>query len=235
MNIRFACQECGKEYKVSSQFAGKMVKCKKCGNKVRVPTEPEKVSKREKATSARSSPKPAGGSSSSSTSTRGSAEKKRSKRLSKRSKSASEDEAPVASKKRVKAKMAPPGAETIAVPIPDISKEMKLYERKKKDDKVMPRGTGRLVLFVDGKASKSYRLDGKAVVIGRAKGAGVKLEDASVSNEHVKLELRLGKFTATDLKSRNGLVVNGRKLRRASLKSGDVIQLGTATLRIDCG
>ena len=50
-----------------------------------------------------------------------------------------------------------------------------------------------------------------------------------------KMEVRLGKFTATDLKSVNGLIVNGKPVRRASLNDGDIIQLGEAILRIDCG
>ena len=53
--------------------------------------------------------------------------------------------------------------------------------------------------------------------IGRAESCGVTLENQSVSGEHVKLEYKLGTFIATDLQSTNGLVVNGRTVRRASL------------------
>jgi pSer/pThr/pTyr-binding forkhead associated (FHA) protein len=45
----------------------------------------------------------------------------------------------------------------------------------------------------------------------------------------------MGMFIATDTGSTNGLAVNGKKVRRASLKDGDVLQLGDVVLRIDCG
>ena len=99
----------------------------------------------------------------------------------------------------------------------------------------MARGAGRLVYFEAGKAKKSYRLDGKTRVVGRGGDCEICIDDASLSEKHCKIEVRLGKFTATDLKSSNGLIVNHKKVRRASLKNGDLIQLGRAVLRIDCG
>ena len=40
MSIKFACS-CGKAYKVPEKFAGKRVKCKQCGEAIRVPSESE--------------------------------------------------------------------------------------------------------------------------------------------------------------------------------------------------
>lgn len=114
--------------------------------------------------------------------------------------------------------------------------EKKRYEKKKKDEKKMERGTGRLVYFKDGKAVKSYRVDKEAKrIVGRNDDCEISIDDDSVSARHFRIEVRLGKFIATDLKSSNGLVVNGQTVRRASLSDGDLIQCGEAVFRIDCG
>lgn len=209
MNIRFNCADCGKEYKVPAKFAGKKVKCKKCGAKIRVPdgdedSAPKTPSKKVK-----------------STSTSAKTEKKASAKVKKPAKSAKV------------LKKSSGGTEIIEVP--DIEAEKKLYESKKKEEKKMSRGTGRLVYFKDGKAVKSFRLDSDTRVIGRGAGCDVTIDDASVSEEHIKIEVRLGKFIATDLRSSNGLIVNHKKVRRSGLVNGDLIQLGRVVLRIDCG
>lgn len=209
MNIRFNCADCGKEYKVPAKFAGKKVKCKKCGAKIRVPdgdedSAPKTPSKKVK-----------------STSTSAKTEKKASAKVKKPAKSAKV------------LKKSSGGTEIIEVP--DIEAEKKLYESKKKEEKKMSRGTGRLVYFKDGKAVKSFRLDSETRVVGRGAGCDVTIDDASVSDEHIKIEVRLGKFIATDLRSSNGLIVNHKKVRRSGLVNGDLIQLGRVVLRIDCG
>ena len=209
MNIRFNCADCGKEYKVPAKFAGKKVKCKKCGAKIRVPdgdedSAPKTPSKKVK-----------------STSTSAKTEKKASAKVKKPAKSAKV------------LKKSSGGTEIIEVP--DIEAEKKLYESKKKEEKKMSRGTGRLVYFKDGKAVKSFRLDSETRVVGRGAGCDVTIDDASLSEEHIKIEVRLGKFIATDLRSSNGLIVNHKKVRRSGLVNGDLIQLGRVVLRIDCG
>ena len=215
MNIRFDCADCGKEYKVPAKFAGKKVKCKKCGAKIRVPEEgadsnSEKTpSKKVKASA-----------------TSAKAEKKEASTSTKVAKKPKAKSAKVLKKS---------SGGTAIIEIPDIEAERKIYESKKKEEKKMTRGTGRLVYFQDGKAVKSFRLDTDTRVIGRGSGCDVLIDDDSLSDQHIKIEVRLGKFIATDLKSSNGLVVNHKKVRRSGLKNGDLIQLGRVVLRIDCG
>lgn len=213
MNIRFNCADCGKEYKVPAKFAGKKVKCKKCGAKIRVPDGDE----------AESTPKTSSKKVKSPSSSAKTEKKAASAKVSKKTKKTS---AKVLKKS---------SGGTEVIEIPDIEAEKKLYEAKKKEEKKMNRGTGRLVYFKDGKAVKSYRLDGETRIIGRGAGCEVSIDDASLSDQHIKIEVRLGKFIATDLKSSNGLVVNHKKVRRSALVNGDIIQLGRAVLRIDCG
>lgn len=212
--IKFAC-ECGKAYKVPDKFAGKRVKCKNCGETVAVPSASEQISSaRAAAVSQRSLS--SGGSS---------------KRVAAES-GGSAKQAKVSSA-RLGTPVRRPGGDTQAVEAIDLTPELKKYQRKR--DEEMARGTGKLVLFEDGKATKSFRLDKEPKTLGRGSSNDIVVEKKSISKSHLKLEFMMGMYIATDTQSTNGLVVNGKKVRRASLKDGDVIQLGDVVLRIDCG
>jgi pSer/pThr/pTyr-binding forkhead associated (FHA) protein len=55
------------------------------------------------------------------------------------------------------------------------------------------------------------------------------VDDAKVSRSHAELQLRDGRWLLVDLESRNGTIVNGRRIRRHPLKDGDRIQFGEMT------
>jgi pSer/pThr/pTyr-binding forkhead associated (FHA) protein len=79
-----------------------------------------------------------------------------------------------------------------------------------------------------------YELQGVAT-LGRAASARVVLEDSSVSAQHALLRPVDGIWTIEDLGSRNGTLVNGRKITGAvDLSCGDSIQLGRVHLRLMC-
>lgn len=217
-SIRFSCDDCGKGYKVPDKFAGKKVKCKECGNAMKVPME-------------------SASSDSSKTSKPASKSAKSPKASAKSPKAESKPQArPAKAAKGTPKAKGKTATGTVVLEAPeDISSKLKLYENKREDSS-HARGEGRLVLFVDDKPSKSYRLDkGESMVVGRDEGCDIVIEDDSVSGEHCKVEYRLGKFIMTDKRSSNGLIVNEKAVRRASLNNGDIIQLGRAILRIDCG
>lgn len=211
--IKFSC-ECGKAYKVPDKFAGKRVRCKNCGETVAVPSASEQISSaRAAAVSQRSVV--------SGSSKRVAAESGRSATK-------------IASARLGSAQPAKrPGGDTQVVEAIDLQPEMKKYVRKR--DEEMARGTGKLVLFEDGKATKSFRLDKEPKTLGRSSSCDIQLPMKSISKNHLKFEYMMGMFICTDTQSTNGLVVNGKKIRRASLKDGDVLQLGDVVLRIDCG
>lgn len=214
--IKFSC-DCGKAYKVPEEFAGKKVKCKQCGESILVPSASESVnSARAEAVSQRSL-------SAQSSRRSPSGEGKVSAKL------------PAAAPKPAAAKPAERKhtGDTQVIEVPDITLDRKKYERKR--DEEIKKGEGRLVQFEAGKPVKSFRIDKENRTIGRGSSCEVQLKDPSVSKEHVRLEYKMGMFIATDAGSANGLVVNGKKLRRASLKDTDVLQLGNVVLRIDCG
>lgn len=209
MSIKFACS-CGKAYKVPEKFAGKRVKCKDCGEPIRVPSESE----------------------GSVASSRASAVSKRSVLSSQRLPSGTSGRASATSSRAAAPKKAGSGTERFE-PV-DLTDELKTYQRKRTDEE-FSRGAGRLTLFeASGKPMKAFRLGREDVTIGRGDGNAVKVALASVSKEHAKIEYKLGTYIITDLQSTNGVLVNGRVVRRSSLKDGDILQLGEAVLRVDC-
>jgi hypothetical protein len=76
-------------------------------------------------------------------------------------------------------------------------------------------------------------IGGNAVVIGRSKDCDVPLADGNVSRRHAELGRSEEGFVLRDLDSTNGTMVNGRRIRSATIGAGDEITIGMSTLRIE--
>ena len=55
-------------------------------------------------------------------------------------------------------------------------------------------------------------------------------EQDTVSRRHAEVRLEGAAYWAVDLNSTNGMEVNGRRLKRAKLRQGDRITLGSSEL-----
>ena len=71
---------------------------------------------------------------------------------------------------------------------------------------------------------------GAEFVIGRGEQADLMLQHADVSRTHVALVRDLDGTLARDLGSKNGLEINGRRMRERRLRHGDVIRIGETTI-----
>ncbi len=67
----------------------------------------------------------------------------------------------------------------------------------------------------------------RRVVIGRSHDCDVQLPDANVSRRHAELRQEGASYWIVDLGSTNGIEVNGKRVRRAKLRDGDTITLGS--------
>jgi Protein of unknown function (DUF3662)/FHA domain len=65
------------------------------------------------------------------------------------------------------------------------------------------------------------------VVIGRSRDCDIQLADANVSRRHAELRQEGAAYWIVDLGSTNGMEVNGKRVKRAKLRSGDTITLGS--------
>ncbi|QWR78278.1 protein kinase domain-containing protein [Candidatus Magnetomonas plexicatena] len=72
------------------------------------------------------------------------------------------------------------------------------------------------------------------IVVGRSKNANLQLvtTDGSISRSHCKLEMTENQCVLSDLESKNGTLVNGKKISKQVLNSRDEIKIGDVLLRL---
>lgn len=73
---------------------------------------------------------------------------------------------------------------------------------------------------------KEYRVVGKVIRIGRALDNDIVVDDKSCSRYHARLTIKNSEVLIEDLKSRNGIHVNGKRLQKAELQDNDEIEIG---------
>jgi hypothetical protein len=70
-------------------------------------------------------------------------------------------------------------------------------------------------------------------VLGRGSGCDLVLgDDDAVSRRHAEIAVRAGLCLVRDLDSCNGTLLNGRVVRRARLRRGDVLLIGETEIRV---
>ncbi len=84
----------------------------------------------------------------------------------------------------------------------------------------------RLVNYREGDIDLMFLLDRPRVTIGRANDNMIQLPDEKISKHHGVLLQTQDGWVIEDLKSRNGLFVNGQRTTRAELKDGDCVRIG---------
>jgi hypothetical protein len=75
-----------------------------------------------------------------------------------------------------------------------------------------------------------HEIDKREVVIGRSKDCDIQLPDGNVSRRHAEVRQEGAAYWVIDLDSTNGMEVNGRRQKRAKLRQGDRITLGSTEL-----
>ncbi len=74
-----------------------------------------------------------------------------------------------------------------------------------------------------------------ALVVGRASGCDVVVDDPNVSRRHAEIRREDGAYWIVDLGSTNGVTVNGKRVERARLTPEDHILIGTTEVRFESG
>jgi two-component system cell cycle response regulator len=93
-----------------------------------------------------------------------------------------------------------------------------------------PRETSKdrgVLVRVDGPSNgQVHSLQAPELVIGRGSAAGFRLNDEGVSRRHAVLMHTRGHYFIQDLDSSNGTFLEGRRIKRAPLMEGDLVQFG---------
>jgi diguanylate cyclase (GGDEF)-like protein len=84
-----------------------------------------------------------------------------------------------------------------------------------------------LTVLTGANAGEVFTLNAAQVHIGRGKDADVRIDGVGISRRHARIVRSAdGRCILEDLGASNGVLVNGRRIERAELVSGDRVQLG---------
>ena len=75
-------------------------------------------------------------------------------------------------------------------------------------------------------APKKYMLVRESTTIGRSPDSDIQVRSNMVSRKHISLIREDNEMICLDLKSHNGIFLNGVRIHSASLRDGDTIQIG---------
>jgi FHA domain len=108
--------------------------------------------------------------------------------------------------------------------------------RRAADAAALPR-LANVWIDVDGPGRHRHRLAGELTRIGRDEENDLQLQDPNVHRHHALIQRTSdAEFVVVDVSGvrGNGVAVNGRRLARARLRDGDLIEIGTARVRFRC-
>jgi Protein of unknown function (DUF3662)/FHA domain len=75
-----------------------------------------------------------------------------------------------------------------------------------------------------------HEISGGRALLGRSKESDIRLSDPNVSRRHAEVRREGSNYWIIDLDSTNGVLVNGRREKRAKLDDGDKITLGSTDI-----
>jgi Protein of unknown function (DUF3662)/FHA domain len=84
-----------------------------------------------------------------------------------------------------------------------------------------------VALTVNG---KRHEVAGSRALLGRSKECDIRISDPNVSRRHAEVRQEGSAYWIVDLDSTNGVLVNGRRQKRAKLDDGDKITLGSTDI-----
>src|SRR5271165_1165975 len=97
-----------------------------------------------------------------------------------------------------------------------------------------PGGRSFLLRFISGKyqGGEFPIVPDKQILIGRSSDLDMVLVEDMVSRKHARIQTQGEQIWIEDLGSTNGTFVNGEKIKRARLKEGDRVLIGTSILKV---
>src|SRR4051794_16791617 len=98
---------------------------------------------------------------------------------------------------------------------------------------VVTSGTSARLVMTEPFTGEEFVLDRPSLVIGRTKDNDIVLNYKSISRHHAEIVRDGERYLVVDLRSANGVRVNGTEYKRVGLRPGDVIALGHVRLRFD--
>lgn len=100
-----------------------------------------------------------------------------------------------------------------------------------------PPGRSYVLRFISGKyqGGEFPIVPDKQIIVGRSSDLDMVLVEDMVSRKHARIQMQQDQIWIEDLGSTNGTFVNGEKIKRARLKEGDRVLIGTSILKLIAG
>ena len=92
----------------------------------------------------------------------------------------------------------------------------------------------RLILTLEGNIIREFSVDNRNLTIGRRHGNDIQLNDPLLGRKHALVMSDSSQVVIEDLASTNGTLVNGCRIKKATLEHGDIIQIGHYQLTYLC-
>src|SRR5918997_1139496 len=86
--------------------------------------------------------------------------------------------------------------------------------------------------FLDSGSARVFDLRSESITIGRIEGNDLVLNHPSVSRRHARIDRRGQTVWVLDLKSTNGVKINGNLVTESQIRPGDKISIGSVELDV---
>ncbi|HBC86036.1 MAG TPA: hypothetical protein DCZ94_03690 [Lentisphaeria bacterium] len=93
-----------------------------------------------------------------------------------------------------------------------------------------PAGDEFLLIVAKGKPNTWFQLDSDLINVGRAESSDIVIQSSKVSRNHCHISKDNNGWSIIDDNSKNGVFVNGKKMKKRILCEGDIIRIGTIEL-----
>lgn len=90
----------------------------------------------------------------------------------------------------------------------------------------------KLILKYEAAVLKEVQVGTQPVTIGRAPDNDLHVDNLAVSSHHAKIFAEEGRLVVEDMNSLNGTFVNSQRVKRVTLKPGDVVMVGKHTIEV---
>jgi hypothetical protein len=90
--------------------------------------------------------------------------------------------------------------------------------------------TARLEFILGPLAGQTIRLTDEMTTLGSVAGNTIVLADPAISKKHVAIRRQDGSYEVVDLGSTNGIYVNGHKVPKKPLATGDIVRVGNTEM-----
>ena len=89
-----------------------------------------------------------------------------------------------------------------------------------------------IIIKINDSIAKEFKTDQNEIIIGRDPGSDIQIDNIAISREHARIVQGPNDYFIEDLNSSNGIFIDGRKINKKFLKTGDEIVIGKYTLQM---